>query len=106
MNALALTDEGNLYGWFEFYKYAKKSDIKPIIGVELRIAPKGRTNRDRDNEAHTIVLLAQDYTGFQNLLSIVTEAHTSGSHAGIARADYELLEKYRSGLIALSGNYE
>lgn len=65
MKAVAITDAGNLYGAFEFYKYAKEAGIQPIIGVECVIASKGRTNRDKDNHNYQIVLLAKILMGIE-----------------------------------------
>src|SRR6516162_2104729 len=75
MNALALTDHGNLYGAIEFYRECTDAGIKPIIGYEAYVAPNKRTDResrrtDRDNDDaiyHHLTLLAKNYTGFQNL---------------------------------------
>ena len=104
MSALALTDAGNLYGAFEFYKYGVESGIKPIVGVEFTIARKGRANRDKDNDAYQIVLLAKNYDGYRNLIMMVTESYLSGFYFK-PRIDFELLERYGSDCIALSGNH-
>lgn len=104
MSAVALTDVGNLYGAFEFYKYAKEAGVNPIIGVEFTIARKGRTNKDKDNDLYQIVLLAKNYQGYQNLIAMVTESYLTGFYFK-PRIDFELLSTYRSDLIALSGNH-
>src|SRR3989344_9187169 len=74
MEALALTDNGNLYGAIEFYKECKKAGIKPIIGIDAYLA--GRTRHDKqagiDKERHRIVLLAKNEIGYRNLLKLVS----------------------------------
>ncbi len=104
MPAVALTDAGNLYGAFEFYKYAKEAGIKPIIGVEFTLASKGRANRDKDNHTYQLVLLAKNMEGYKNLIQLVTESYLNGFYFK-PRIDFELLEKYSGQLIALSGNH-
>ncbi len=61
MKSVALTDTGNLYGAFEFYKYAKEAGVQAIVGVECIIASKGRKNKDKDNYEYQIVLLAKNF---------------------------------------------
>ncbi|MFA6090947.1 MAG: DNA polymerase III subunit alpha [Candidatus Gracilibacteria bacterium] len=104
MPGLAITDAGNLYGAFEFYKKAKEAGINPIIGVEVTISKKGKTNRDKDNELFEIVLLAKNVEGYKNLIDMVTESWLEGMYNGRPRIDFELLEKYKSHLIGLSGS--
>lgn len=104
MPGLAITDSGNLYGAFEFYKKAKEAGINPIIGVEVTISKKGKDNRDKDNELFEIVLLAKNVEGYKNLIDMVTESWLSGMYNGRPRIDFELLEKYKSHLIGLSGS--
>lgn len=104
MDAIALTDHGNLYGAIEFYKKAKKADIKPILGVEVYVAPNGHTNKrpKMDETRYHLTLLAKNNTGWQNLLKLVTTAYLDGFYYK-PRVDHELLEKYHEGLICLSG---
>lgn len=71
-SAIALTDAGNLYGAFEFYRACQDAGVKPIIGVECLISKKGRANREKDNEFYEIVLLAKNRNGYQNLIELVT----------------------------------
>lgn len=104
MPGLAITDTGNLYGAFEFYKKAKEAGINPIIGVEVIISKKGKTNRDKDNELFEIVLLAKNVEGYKNLIDMVTESWLEGMYNGRPRIDFELLEKYKGHLIGLSGS--
>jgi DNA polymerase-3 subunit alpha len=104
MNAIALTDHGNLYGSIEFYKEAKKQGIKPIMGVEAYLAPKSRfikTASESDKYFH-ITLLAKNNIGWHNLIQLVTKANLEGFYYK-PRIDKELLEQYKEGLIVLSG---
>lgn len=103
MNALALTDLGNLYGAFEFYKACKDNEIQPIIGVEMKISKKGRTNKDKDNEIFTLTLLAKNHKGYLNLIEMVTKSYLEGFFYE-PRIDFELLQEFSGDLIALSGN--
>jgi len=102
MKALALTDSGNLYGAIEFYKECKEHGIKPIIGVDFYVAARTRTDKEArvDNERSRLVLLAEDYTGYQNLLKLVTYSFLEGFYYK-PRIDRELLDKYNDGLIAI-----
>jgi DNA polymerase III subunit alpha len=93
-----------MYGAFEFYEACIKNGIKPIIGVEFQISKKGRTNRDKDNELYEIVLLAKNITGYYNLIHLVTLSQIEGFWNGRPRIDFDILEQYRSDLIALSGS--
>ncbi len=104
MPALALTDHGVMYGAIEFYQAAKKHGIKPIIGVEMYIAPRGMKQRDskKDRKSHHIILLAKDNVGYHNLLQIATTAELEGFYYK-PRVDKEYLAEHAQGLIALSG---
>ncbi|MFM7244585.1 MAG: DNA polymerase III subunit alpha, partial [Planctomycetaceae bacterium] len=102
MNALAITDHGNLHGALEFYQAAK---INPIIGYEAYIAPGSRFQKDagsqRDSSYH-LTLLARDRVGFANLLKLATKAYLEGFYFK-PRIDRDLLAEYGEGLICLSG---
>lgn len=104
MEAIALTDHGNLYGAIEFYKKAKNFGIKPIIGVEAYLAPNGRFNKRPkiDEKRYHLTLLAKNKKGWQNLIQLVTKSHLEGFYYK-PRIDKELLEKHHEGLICLSG---
>src|SRR5229473_2549481 len=105
MNALALTDHGNLYGAVEFYRECKAAGINPIIGYEAYVAPGKRTEREarrRGEAACHLTLLAQDRTGFRNLVKMASIAYLEGYHY-VPRIDKELLEAHAEGLICLSG---
>ncbi len=102
--AIATTDAGNLYGAFEFYRACKDIGVKPIIGVEFLISKKWRANRDKDNEVYEIVLLARNFSGYLNLIELVTLSQIEGFWNGRPHIDFELLEKYSFDIIALSGS--
>jgi DNA polymerase III subunit alpha len=104
MPAVAMTDHGNLFGAIEFYQEAKHAGIKPIIGCEAYIAPrshKERANSMRESAYH-FTLLAQNETGYHNLVKLISTAHLDGFHYR-ARIDKELLAQHAAGLIGLSG---
>lgn len=102
MPALAITDEGNLHAAIEFYKYATKKGVKPIIGVDSYVAPRSRFLKDSvlDAKRSRIVLLAENQKGYQNLLKLVTLSFTEGFFER-PRVDRELLEECKEGIIAL-----
>ncbi|MBS4032497.1 MAG: DNA polymerase III subunit alpha [Clostridiales bacterium] len=103
MPALAITDHGVMYGVIDFYKAAKKAGIKPIIGCEVYVAPRSRTDRDsrRDSKQHHLVLLARNMAGYKNLMELVSRGFSEGFYYK-PRVDHELLKQYSGGLIALS----
>ncbi len=104
MDALALTDHGNLYGAIEFYKAAKKAGIKPILGVEAYLAPHGHLNKRAgvDEKRYHLVLLAKNNTGWKNIIQLVTKSNLEGFYYK-PRIDKELLEEHHEGIICLSG---
>lgn len=106
MHSLALTDSGNLYGTIEFYKECKKKEIKPIIGVDFYVAIRSRKDMQAgiDNRRARLVLLAQNETGYKNLIQLVTLSNLEGFYYK-PRIDRELLEKYNEGLIAISPSF-
>lgn len=102
--AVAMTDHGNMYGALNFYEQALKHGIKPILGCEIYVAPKGmkdRGARSAKDAGFHLVLLAQDNTGYKNLLRLVTIAHFDGFYYK-PRVDLDVLKEYNQGLIALS----
>ncbi len=103
MDSLALTDHGALYGAIEFYQECVKQNIKPIIGVELYIAPRLMTEKHPklDVKPYHLVVLAETLEGYQNLIKIITKANLEGFYYK-PRIDYDTLRKYSTGLIALS----
>ena len=78
--AVALTDHGVMYGAVEFYKTCKKQGIKPIIGCEVYVAPKSRTDKDggRDDSPYHLVLLAKNEEGYRNLFHMVSVGYLEG----------------------------
>ncbi|MCA9171728.1 MAG: DNA polymerase III subunit alpha, partial [Planctomycetales bacterium] len=105
MNALAITDHGNLHGALEFYKKAKGNDLNPIIGYEAYIAPGSRFQKDagRMKEAsYHLTLLAQNRVGFRNLVKMASAAYLEGFYFK-PRIDKELLAAHSEGIICLSG---
>ncbi len=106
MNALALTDHGNLHGALEFYRKAKAAQINPIIGYEAYIAPgsrfdKGGASSSKDASYH-LTLLAKNRTGYKNLIKLASAASLEGFYFK-PRIDKEILEKYNEGIVCLSG---
>jgi len=104
--ALAITDHGALHGAVDFYQAARKAGVKPILGCEVYVAPGSRLEKKtlsggRD-AYHHLVLLAQNETGYRNLIRLVTAAHLEGYYYK-PRVDKELLAAHHDGLIALSG---
>ena len=101
--AVAITDHGVMYGVVDFYKAAKAAGIHPIIGCEVYVAPRARTDKVHgiDSENSHLVLLCENETGYQNLLKLVSVAFTEGFY-GRPRVDHALLEQYHDGIIALS----
>ena len=104
MESLAITDHGVMYGTIEFYNKCKEAGIKPIIGLEAYIAPRGMEEKEGkvDADYHHLILLAQNDAGYKNLIKLTTEAHLRGFYYK-PRIDLELLKKYGEGLVALSG---
>jgi DNA polymerase-3 subunit alpha len=105
MNALALTDHGNLFGAIEFYRECKSAGLNPIVGYEAYVAPGKRTDREarrRGDAGYHLTLLAQDRTGFQNLIKMASVAYLEGYHY-VPRIDKELLEAHKEGIVCLSG---
>ncbi|MCB0391945.1 MAG: PHP domain-containing protein, partial [Bdellovibrionales bacterium] len=107
MPAVALTDFGNMFGAIEFYFAAQEAGVKPIIGLEVYLAPFGRSvkggNIDGRKEPNRrLVLLAQNFKGYQNLCQISTIGYKEGFYYK-PRVDYEVLKEFNSDIIALSG---
>lgn len=104
MPAVALTDHGALYGAFKFYIKSQDYNIKPIIGVEAYKAKNSRFDKQTriDRDQYHLTLLAKNFQGYKNLLKIVSKSYLEGFYYK-PRIDFELLEQYHEGLIALSG---
>ena len=104
MTSLAITDHGNMFGVIKFYRECKKQGIKPIIGCEIYVAPGSRFEREKgtnDERYYHLILLAENDTGYRNLVKIVSKSYTEGFYYK-PRADRELLEQYHEGLICCS----
>jgi len=103
MSHLAITDHGSMYGVIDFYKACKAEGIKPIIGCEVYVSNGSRFERNsaKNSQYSHLVLLAKDNEGYRNLLKLVSLGFIEGFYYK-PRVDHEILEKYSSGLIALS----
>jgi DNA polymerase-3 subunit alpha len=105
MNAVALTDHGNLYGAIEFYRECTAAGINPVVGYEAYVAPGQRSDREarkRGDAGYHLTLLAQNTQGFKNLVKLASLAFLEGYHY-VPRIDKEVLEAHKDGLICLSG---
>ena len=104
--ALALTDHGVMHGVIEFFRNCKKNGVKPIIGVEAYMTMHGRGMVDRDpnkdKARHHLLLLAQNMTGYKNLLKLCSEAQLEGYYYK-PRVDADLLARHADGLICTTG---
>jgi DNA polymerase-3 subunit alpha len=103
MHSLAITDHGYMYGVIKFYKICKEVGIKPIIGCEIYVAPRTLYDKDKelDKEYYHLILLAENETGYKNLMKIVSVASLEGYYYK-PRTDLDLLEKYHEGIICLT----
>ena len=104
MDSLAITDHGVMYGVIDFYKAARENGIKPIIGCEVYVAPGSRFDRENvsgEDRYYHLILLAENNTGYQNLMKIVSKGFVDGFYYK-PRVDYEVLSAYHEGIIALS----
>jgi DNA polymerase-3 subunit alpha len=99
MPAVALTDQGNLFGLIKFYRKAFASGVKPIIGVDLKLR-----DPDEADRPFSLVLLCQNLAGYRNLTRLITRTYLEGQHRGVPRAEHEWISRDScEGLIALSG---
>jgi DNA polymerase-3 subunit alpha len=109
MDAVSITDHGNMFGAVQFYDQAVKAGIKPIIGCEVYVAPRDRRDRSpsRDGKpnAHHLVLLVMNKEGYKNLSRLVTLGHLEGFYYH-PRVDMGLLREFNAGLIALSACFK
>ena len=101
--AMAITDHGNMYGVIDFYEYALKNGIKPIIGCEVYVAARSRFDKthELDSQSCHLILLAENNVGYYNLMKIVSAGFIDGFYYR-PRVDMEVLRKYSEGIIALS----
>lgn len=101
--AVAITDHGCLYGVVDFYRACKKAGVKPIIGCEMYVAPKSRTDKTFSKTIyHHLVLLCKNEAGYKNLMRLNSDAFLNGFYMK-PRTDIEMLKKHSEGLVALSG---
>ncbi|HEX9013770.1 MAG TPA: PHP domain-containing protein, partial [Anaerolineaceae bacterium] len=104
MPAIALTDHGTMFGAVEFYNAARAAGVKPILGLEAYMAARGMTDRDArlDKQSSHLLLLAENITGYRNLLAIASAAQLQGFYY-FPRIDHDFLAAHAEGLIATSG---
>ncbi len=105
MNSVAITDHGCMFGVIDFYRAARASGVKPILGCEVYVAPGSRFDKEAvgsgDDRYYHLVLLAENNEGYQNLVKIVSKGYTEGYYYK-PRVDLDVLRKYHEGIIALS----
>ena len=103
MTSLAITDHGVMYGVIDFYKEAKAQGIKPILGCEVYVSPSSRFEKQakQGDRYYHLILLAKNNKGYENLTKIVSKGFTEGFYYK-PRIDFELLQEYHEGIIALS----
>ena len=104
MDSAAITDHGVMYGVIEFYKEAKAAGINPIMGCEVYVAPNSRFDKELtggEDRYYHLVLLAENNTGYANLMKIVSRGFTEGYYYK-PRVDMEVLNQFHEGIIALS----
>jgi DNA polymerase III subunit alpha len=104
MDAVAMTDHGNIFGAVQFFNLAREIGVKPILGCEMYVAPKGRKNKKHSPNGpnhHHLLLLVKNETGYRNLCKLITLSYLEGFYYR-PRIDKELLSKHKEGLIGLS----
>lgn len=101
MDAVALTDHGNMYGAVQFFKSCKEVGVKPILGCEVYVTHESRSIQEKSNRRFHLILLAENMQGYENLMKITSEGYVSGFYYK-PRVDYEVLRKYSQGIIATS----
>lgn len=105
MDSVAITDHGVMYGVIDFYRAAKAVGIKPVLGCEVYVAPGSRFDKEArgnsESRYYHLVLLAENDTGYHNLMKLVSRGFTEGYYYK-PRVDMELLEEFHEGIIALS----
>lgn len=104
MPAVAITDHGTMFGVIDFHRAALEAGVKPVIGLEAYMAPRGMQDRDPklDRNAYHLLLLAENQTGYQNLLQIASAAQLDGFYYN-PRIDHDFLAAHADGLICTSG---
>ena len=102
MEAVAITDHGNLYGAYDFFDKATKAGVKPIIGCELYVTPTLKLEKPSDGKNFHLTVLCMNDKGYSNLSNLVSKGYLEGFYRR-PRVDHELLDKHNEGLIVLSG---
>ncbi len=103
--ALALTDNGNMYGTIDFYEKCRENEIKPILGVDAYVALRTRKDKERIDARRTrLVLLVKDSVGYKNMIELVTDSNMEGFYYK-PRIDRESLTKFHEGMVAISPSF-
>lgn len=104
-DSIALTDYSNLFNAIEFYKSAKAKNIKPILGVDILFCEDVHQHKlQKSRQAHHLILLAENDIGWRNIARLVSTSYSDDYFYYVPRIDFNLLEKYKEGIICLSGN--
>ncbi len=102
MDSIAITDHGAMFGVVQFYKEAKKNGINPVLGSEVYVSTGKYTDKEpKDKNQYHLVLLAENYIGYRNLMKIVSEGYVNGFYYK-PRVDHDILRQYNEGIICLS----
>ncbi|CAO0820195.1 hypothetical protein DFAR_1430009 [Desulfarculales bacterium] len=104
MDSVAITDHGNIFGAVNFYQYAKKAGLHPVVGCEVYVAPGDRREREHrpgHEIANHLLLLVRDLEGYYNLVRLVSAGYMEGFYYK-PRIDLEILKTHNKGLLALS----
>ena len=105
MPAVAVTDHGSMFGALRFFEAGRAAGVKPILGVEAYVAPGSRFDRnpgESEEKYYHLTLLAENETGYRNLLKLVSDAHLEGFYHR-PRMDKQLMAEHAEGVICLSG---
>jgi len=100
MNAIAITDHGNMFGAKSFYDAMLKAELKPILGCEVYVV-KNHTEKNKDDKRRHLILLAKNLVGYHNLIKIVSRGWTEGFY-GKPRVDFEVIKQFHEGIICCS----
>ncbi len=104
MDSAAITDHGVMYGVIDFYRACKSEGIRPVLGCEVYVAPGSRFDREKnagDDRYYHLILLAENNTGYSNLMKIVSRSFTEGYYYK-PRVDLDLLREFHEGIICTS----
>ena len=103
MPAVAVTDNGQMYGAFRFFIKGKEHGVNPIMGIDAYKAANSRFDRPEGDDQDRVVLLAKDLVGYRNLMAMVTKSNMEGLHKK-PRIDFDLLKEHHESIIVLSGS--